>query len=204
MAVRIDRWGGVVLCGGRSSRMGRPKAWLPVGDEVMLQRAVRVVGQAVGLVVVVAAPGQDVPDLPVGVELVRDEQEGLGPLAGLAAGLAVLEGRADAAFLSACDVPLLTPAFVRRVCDQLNEADACVPNIGGRLHPLAAAYRISLRPAITVILAAGERRMTTLLDAVPPRTLGPADFADIDPDLLSLRNVNTPADYAALQSLLRP
>src|SRR5947208_6518233 len=96
--------GGIVLCGGRSSRMGRPKAWLPVGDELMLPRVVRVLREAVGPVVVVAAPGQDVPPLSAGVEVVRDEVEGLGPLAGLAAGLAALDGPADAAYLSACDV----------------------------------------------------------------------------------------------------
>src|SRR5262245_44239294 len=107
--------GGIVLCGGRSSRMGRPKAWLPVGGELLLQRVVRVVRQAADPVVVVAAPGQDVPPLPAGVDVVRDDIEGRGPLQGLAAGLAALEGTAEVAYLSACDVPFLTPEFVRRV-----------------------------------------------------------------------------------------
>ena len=111
--------GGVVLCGGRSSRMGRPKAWLPFGGELMLQRVVRVLHGAVDPVVVVAAPGQDVPPLPAGVMIVRDDEEGRGPLQGLAAGLAALDGRADAAYLSACDVPFLTPGFVRRVVESL-------------------------------------------------------------------------------------
>ncbi|HUR55514.1 MAG TPA: NTP transferase domain-containing protein, partial [Gemmataceae bacterium] len=61
---------GIVLCGGRSSRMGRAKAWLPFGGETMLQRVVRVVGEVVSPVVVVAAAGQDVPPLPVGVRIV--------------------------------------------------------------------------------------------------------------------------------------
>src|SRR5262245_66061476 len=100
------RVGGIVLCGGKSSRMGRPKAWLPFGDEVMLQRVVRIVREVVEPVVVVAAPGQDVP-LPPEVEIVRDEVEGRGPLAGLAAGLTALEGKVDAAYLSSCDVPFL-------------------------------------------------------------------------------------------------
>src|SRR5262249_57842743 len=85
---------GIVLCGGRSSRMGRPKAWLAFGDELMLQRVVRVLREVVDPVVVVAAPGQDVPPLPDTVEIVRDEVEGRGPLQGLAAGLAALEGKA--------------------------------------------------------------------------------------------------------------
>src|SRR5438067_7908228 len=106
------RTGGIVLCGGRSSRMGRPKAWLPFGGELMLPRVVRVLREVVEPVVVVTAPGQDVPPLPAGAEVVRDEVEGKGPLGGLAAGLAALGGRADAAYLSSCDVPFLRAEFV--------------------------------------------------------------------------------------------
>jgi molybdopterin-guanine dinucleotide biosynthesis protein A len=117
------RVGGIVLCGGRSSRMGRPKAWLPFGVELMLQRVVRVVRAAADPVVVVAAPGQDVPPLPPEVEVVRDEVEGKGPLGGLAAGLAALDGKADAAYLSSCDVPFLKPEFVERVVSFLGSGD---------------------------------------------------------------------------------
>src|SRR3954452_13941182 len=95
--------GGVVLCGGQSSRMGRPKAWLPFGGELMLPRVVRLLGEAVAPLVVVAAPGQDVPALSEKLEIVRDPKQGPGPLQGLAAGLAALRGRADAAYLSSCD-----------------------------------------------------------------------------------------------------
>ena len=183
--------GGIVLCGGRSSRMGRPKAWLPLGGELMLQRVVRVVGDAVGPVVVVAAPGQDVPPLPEDVQVVRDEEEGRGPLAGLVAGLAALEGRADAAYLSAGDVPYLTPAFVRRVVGMLGDSSASVPHVDGHPHPLAAAYRLSVLPHARQLLAAGAGP-AALLDRVPARLIGPHEL----PDLLSLRNLNTPADYA--------
>src|SRR5919108_6298616 len=84
------RTAGIVLCGGQSSRMGRPKAWLPFAGEVMLPRVVRLLGEAVAPVVVVAAPGQDVPELPAGIEIVRDPEPGRGPLQGLAAGLVAL------------------------------------------------------------------------------------------------------------------
>src|SRR5262245_21810446 len=98
---------GIVLCGGRSSRMGRPKAWLPFGGELMLARVVRLLREEADPVVVVAAPDQDVPPLPAEVVVVRDEEKGRGPLQGLAAGLDALRGRAEAAYLSSCDVPFL-------------------------------------------------------------------------------------------------
>jgi molybdopterin-guanine dinucleotide biosynthesis protein A len=75
--------------------MGRPKAWLPFAGETMLGRVVRLLGEAVAPVIVVAAPGQDVPPLPAGVETIRDPEGGRGPLQGLAAGLECLRGRAD-------------------------------------------------------------------------------------------------------------
>src|SRR5258708_11619485 len=83
---------GIVLCGGQSKRMGRPKAWLPFGPEVMLQRVVRMLSEVVAPIIVVAAPDQDVPALPAGVVVVRDEERGRGPLQGLAAGLNGLRG----------------------------------------------------------------------------------------------------------------
>src|SRR3712207_5253303 len=75
--------GGIVLCGGRSSRMGQAKAWLPFGPELMLQRVVRLLGQAVQPIVVVAAEGQDLPPLPPKTEVVRDAVSDRGPLEGL-------------------------------------------------------------------------------------------------------------------------
>lgn len=182
--------------------MGRPKAWLAFGDETLLQRTVRILGEAVAPVIVVAAPGQDVPALPADVRIVRDEVEGKGPLGGLAAGLAALEGAVDAAYLSACDVPLLKAAFVRRVVSFLASEDLAVPRVGEFLHPLAAVYRISTLPQVRELLAAQRLRMQNLFDEVPTRLIEAHELADIDPDFRSLRNVNTPEEYeAALREL---
>jgi len=193
--------GGIVLCGGRSSRMGRPKAWLPFGDELMLQRVVRVLREVVEPVVVVAAPGQDVPPLSPEVEIVRDEVEGRGPLQGLAAGLAALAGKADAAYLSSCDTPFLTAAFVRRMIEMLESSSIAVPHVGGFFHPLAAAYRLAVTDIVLSLLAADRLRPVFLFDAVPTRIVEPHELPDLD----SLRNLNTPEDYeSALQFLSDP
>jgi molybdopterin-guanine dinucleotide biosynthesis protein A len=199
----------IVLCGGRSARMGRPKAWLPVGAELMLPRVVRIVRATVDSVVVVAAPGQDVPPLPDGVRVVRDAVPGCGPLGGLAAGLAALEGRYDVAYLSSCDVPLLGPEFVRHMVEAVAESAPhliAVPRVGDRLHPLAAAYRVGVLPVVRERLAAHHLRMTDLFASVPTRFVGAEELAAVDPGSHALRNVNTPEEYeAALGALgLRP
>jgi molybdopterin-guanine dinucleotide biosynthesis protein A len=191
------RVGGVILCGGRSNRMGRPKAWLPFEGETMLGRIVRLVGEVVSPLVVVAAPEQDVPPLPAGTLVLRDPVEGRGPLQGLATGLAGLRGRADAAYVSSCDVPFLQAAFVRRMVDLLGEHMACVPEVDGRLHPLAAVYRLEVVAAAEQLLAEGRLRAVSLFEHIPARIVGPEELADLGPGLPSLRNLNTPADYTA-------
>jgi molybdopterin-guanine dinucleotide biosynthesis protein A len=194
------RLGGIVLCGGQSSRMGRPKAWLSVADELMLPRVVRLLSEVVAPIVVVAAPGQDLPPLPADVVLVFDSVPGRGPLQGLATGLAALphgSDRTDAAYVSSCDVPLLRPAFVRRMIALLGASEACVPQIHGFLHPLAAVYRREVSPVAQQLLNVGQERLTDLVAALRTRIVTAAELADADPGLQSLQNVNTPEAYAA-------
>jgi molybdopterin-guanine dinucleotide biosynthesis protein A len=195
---------GIILCGGQSQRMGRPKAWLPFGSETMLGRVARRLGDVVSPLVVVAAPDQDVPPLSPDVQVVRDEEKGRGPLQGLAAGLAALHGKADAAYLSSCDVPFLQPAFVRRLIELLGNHSVCVPRVGNFHHPLAAVYRLSVADAVQGLLAADRLRPFFLFQAAPTRVVTADELADVDPSFQTLRNLNTPADYeAALADLPR-
>jgi molybdopterin-guanine dinucleotide biosynthesis protein A len=189
--------GGIVLCGGQSTRMGRPKAWLPFGPEVMLQRVVRILSDVVAPIIVVAAVGQDLPELPAGVEIVRDEFEALGPLGGLAAGLKALEGRTAAAYASSCDVPLLTPAFIEFMIAALDDYDLAIPRDGQYHHPLAAVYATRLAASARELVAANRLRPVFLLERSRAREIDVAEIRQVDPALQSLRNINTPGDYAA-------
>lgn len=175
--------------------MGRPKAWLPIGGELMLPRVVRLLGKAVGPIVVVAAPEQEIPPLLGDVQIVRDEEKGRGPLQGLAAGLTALQGQADAAFLSGCDVPFLAPAFVRRMIDLLGSYDICVPRVGVYYHPLAAVYRVEVVGLVAKLLRADRMRPVFLFDEAPTRVVSADELQDIDPTFETLRNLNTPEEY---------
>jgi molybdopterin-guanine dinucleotide biosynthesis protein A len=188
---------GIVLCGGQSKRMGRPKAWLPFDGEIMLPRVVRLLGEVVNPVVVVAAPEQDVPPLPAGVRVVRDGERDRGPLQGLAAGLSSLEGATDCVYLTSCDVPFLQPAFIRRLVQLLDEHHICVPRVGEFHHPLAAVYRLDVLPVVNRLLAEDRLRPFFLFQQVPTRVVEAAELSDVDPTFQTLRNLNTPEDYEA-------
>lgn len=195
MAAIDTSFGGIVLCGGKSSRMGRPKMSLPLGPELMLERVVRILSEVVSPIVVVAAAGQEVPQLPADVMLARDEQEGLGPLAGLAVGLSALRPLAEAAYVSSCDVPLLKPAFVRHLIGLLESHDLVMPRDGKYHHPLAGVYRTELADRVGAMVAAGRLRPVFLIDECGAREVDVEELRGVDPRLDSLRNVNTPEDY---------
>jgi molybdenum cofactor guanylyltransferase len=159
----------------------------------------------------VSAPGQTLPPLDAAVEVVADEREGRGPLQGLAAGLAAIGDRAAAAYVSSTDVPLLHPAFVRRVVGELgDEVDVVLPEIGGYRQPLAAAYRLELLTIVEELIATDRMRPAFLFDRC--RVLHLSDeailrdpaVAGVDPELDSVSNLNEPADYERALALPAP
>jgi len=163
----------------------------------MLQRIVRLLGEACSPIVVVAAPGQSRAGLPAKVILAHDERPDRGPLEGLLAGLRALPPDVDAAYATSCDVPLLSVEFVRRMFDLLGDHSAAVPTSGGYLHPLAAVYRPSLVSVIEQLLAADRMRPAFLFDVVSTRRVEEQELLDVDPGLDTLKNLNHPADYLA-------
>jgi molybdopterin-guanine dinucleotide biosynthesis protein A len=194
--------GAVVLAGGRSSRMGTPKAALEWHGSTLLRRVVGLVARGVeGPVVVVRSPGQPLPTLPAAVEVVEDDTEGRGPLMGMAAGLGALEHRVEGAFACATDLPFLHPAFVRRVSSALYGADVALPVVGGFRQPLAAAYRTALADRARALLAEDRSRAAFLLEGAVVHVLDePALLADArlhaaDPQLQSVSGVNDRQSY---------
>jgi molybdenum cofactor guanylyltransferase len=186
----------VILCGGESRRMGRPKAWLPFGPEVMLARVVRLVGSVAAPIVVVAAPGQDLPALPAEVSIVRDEISGRGPLQGLAAGFGALAEEVDLVYATSTDVPFLEPRWITRLAELIGEADLAIPSIGGYIHPLAALYRrTAVLPAIVNLLSRDRLRTLSLVEAVRTRVVLEHEMNTVDPRLGTLRNLNVPEEY---------
>jgi molybdenum cofactor guanylyltransferase len=203
---------GVVLAGGRSSRMGRSKAELEWYGSTLLRRVTGILARAVdGPVIVVRAPGQRLPSLAPHVRVHDDPQEGVGPLQGLAVGLTAAGGSAEVAFVSSTDMPLLHPAFVRCVVAALREAvDVAMPVAHGHPQPLAAAYRTMLAAEVGRWMDGGERRLTAVAARTRVALLRPDDLladpavAAGDPALASLRNLNRPEDYRAARALGAP
>jgi molybdopterin-guanine dinucleotide biosynthesis protein A len=191
--------------------MGKPKAELEWHGSTLLYRTTALLARTVdGPVVVVAAPGQQLPVLPKGVQIVEDPIKGLGPMQGIATGLAAVADNATAAFVCSTDMPFLHPAFVQRVLREFAAADTDVvlPTARGFRQPLAAVYRASLADLIANLAAGGELRPGMLFEHCRMHQISDAELLDdtalerFDADLDSVMNVNSPDEYEAAR--MRP
>ena len=178
------RAAGIVLCGGKSQRMGRAKAWLPWRGQPMVSHVVGVLLRAVDEVVVVASEKLELP--PLDARVVRDREPELGPLAGIREGLAQME--AELAYVTGTDAPFLTPAFVRAL---LSHEGAAALELDGYVQTLAAVYPRAGLPRAEALLETGRMRPLHLLEAMNYRKLGAHELPDLD----SVRGFNTPAEY---------
>ncbi|MDQ4084905.1 MAG: NTP transferase domain-containing protein [Actinomycetota bacterium] len=211
---------GVVLAGGRSSRMGTAKATLEWHGSTLLRHVTGVVGRAVdGPVIVVRAPGQELPAVDPRVLVREDPEEGRGPMQGLAVGLAAAAEHAERAFACSTDLPFLHEAFVRAVLRAFardsdlppgQRPDVVLPVVHGYRQPLAAGYRTDLAPRVERLLREGRLRPAHLFEECTVRTLQEADLladprlAAADPRLDSVANINEPDDYRAARSRPAP
>jgi molybdenum cofactor guanylyltransferase len=183
----------VVLTGGKSSRMGRPKALLPFDDEPLIAHVVRRLGSVFAETVVVAAPDQELPCLPVA--LVRDEVAYQGPVSGIYHGLKA--ATKEVCFVTSCDAPFLNLALISHLLSQISDFDVIVPFWQERYQPLHAVYRRSVAPLLREQLERSELRPISLYPKVRTREIYEDEVRRFDPEGLSFLNMNTPQDYQA-------
>ncbi len=191
----------IVLAGGRSRRMGRPKASLKFGELTLLDLIVLRLGKSFSEIVVVAAPAA-LAEIRLAdadsAKIVHDAVPFEGPLAGLQRGLDEVFG--DPVFACSCDLPMLSAMVARALCSMIGAYDAVIPEVDGMPQPLHAAYRKRCAGAIGELLARGERRTIALTQALSVLKVGESHLRQLDPGLTSFFGINTPDQYlAALQ-----
>jgi molybdopterin-guanine dinucleotide biosynthesis protein A len=185
----------VILAGGRSIRMGRSKADLPVGDATLLEWQVRRLAPLFRETIVAGAAA------PAGAREVPDLRPGAGPLAGIEACL--LAARTDRSFVLACDMPRASATLAELLVARCDGHDAAVPRAGGRAQPTCAAYARSAAPKLAAFLDGGGRRAIAALDGLDAVFIEEAELARAGVSLSELDDFDTPADYEAFISSLR-
>jgi molybdenum cofactor guanylyltransferase len=182
----------VILAGGLSRRMGRDKASLPTRDGTLIEHLARRLAPVVDETIVAGGSGRRAPP---GVTMVDDLFAGMGPLAGIHAGLRA--ARHPRIWVVGCDLPDADPALASLLFGLAGDVDAVVPCIDSEPQGVCAVYDRALASRIEGLLAAGERRVKMLLATSKVRYVTPDELRVVDPELRSFRNLNTPADYQA-------
>lgn len=178
---------GVILSGGKNIRMGTNKAFLTVDGVRIIDRAVGILRDVCGEILVVT--NEPLEYLDLGVTVVTDIFKGMGPLAGIHSGL--FHARSPRAFVCACDMPYLNAPFIRYLMSLADGYDIVVPVRGGRPEPLHAVYDRKCLPVIRRLLQRDERKVTGFYKGFRVRDVEEAEtepfFAGRDPFI----NVNT-------------
>jgi molybdopterin-guanine dinucleotide biosynthesis protein A len=183
----------IILAGGRSSRMGTPKALLAFDSEPLIVHIVRHLQPLFKEVIVVAAPGMQLPIMPV--RLVHDDVAFQGPVGGILYGLKAASE--EFAFVTSCDSAFLHTPLISHLLSRRAGYDVVVPRWEGRLQPLLAVYRRTVLPYLEAQLANGELRPVFLFDKVRTCFVEEDEIRRFDPEGASFFNMNRPEDYAA-------
>lgn len=187
---------GIILTGGRSRRMGRDKALLPLpGDNqsTFISHQAALLSTFCDEVVLVARNEEQAANcvLP-GVAVVVDQVPEVGPLMGLYSGLRSMQ--ATHALVVAVDMPFIQPALITFLLSFPRDDALLVPVVDGAPQVLLAIYPRSLLPTIEACLQVGERAPRALLKASRVRYIEEEQLRQVDPQLRSFVNLNTPED----------
>ena len=192
-----------ILAGGRATRFnGRDKSALIVDGRTILERQIAELSHVTRDILIVGArnlPQSIRESAAAGLRNIDDIVPGSGPLGGIHA--ALTEAQGDAVFVAACDMPYLDATFISFLLELTREADAVVPRTERGYHPLCAVYTRACLAPVSRRLASHRLTMIDLLNDVRTRVVTAEELSKFGGDQKLLANVNTPAEYADLDSL---
>ena len=187
-----------IQAGGRSSRMGRDKALLPLGGRPLIEHVLQRVAGLGDEVLITTNRPDDYAFL--GLRMVGDRQPGAGALDGLLTALEAARG--DRVLLLACDMPFVSHPLLDHMLGIDSDAEVVIPKRGGRLQPLHTIYAASCAASVREALNAGEKRMISFFPSVQTWIVEQEILDQYDPNGLSFFNVNTPDDLVQAEQTL--
>ena len=183
---------GFITAGGRSSRMGRDKAWLRLGASTMIERVIAALKPATRSLALIANSREYEA---LGLPVFRDTYEGIGPLEAIRTALANSPTRH--VLLVGCDLPFVTSELFSFIIGLAGDYQAVVPRgADGRLEPLCALYATDALPDLIELIRSGERKVSRLFDRIPTRVVGFQELDHLEGSNLFFENINTPEEFS--------
>ena len=184
----------VILAGGKSSRMGRDKAWLEVGGKSLLARQIGIVREF-GAAEIFISGRVDVDYSGFGHRVLQDKFPDAGPLAGIECALNSIS--TPLLLVLAVDLPEMNVKFLRQLAMHCTENLGAIPRVNGNIEPLAAFYQIAAQPLAETLLRAGGNAVSTFAErCVQSGLAGFVDFPGCEVKYFT--NWNSPADLSCL------
>ena len=187
--------GGLILCGGQSSRMGRNKAQLRFGPQTLLERVTGRMAAVTAPVVISLGPKQVIANLGDDILIARDSAPGQGPFSGLAAGFRLLAGQCRRVVVMTVDLPFFDETWISRLAGELGDGLAVVCRYEGFTTALIGAYSMDLLPVLDRMEQAGERRPMRLVKEAGARVITVEEIWSPAQGPPPLMDVDTPDDY---------
>ena len=195
----FDNITGIILAGGSSRRMGKDKALLPLPDNegvTFVEHLTAMLTTLCSEVLLVARDdlqGASYAHLK-GVRTLTDRVPGYGPLMGLCSGLSAMHH--FHALVVAVDMPFVQPALLSFLLNQPLTGSLLVPVVNNRPQVLLAVYPRAVLPFIEGRLQEGRGDPRSLLEVAPVHYIDEAQLRQVDPELRSFINVNTPGELS--------
>ncbi len=183
----------LILCGGKSQRMGRPKAFLPYGGTTMINHILGVVKDLFAETFLIANEPEAFEDFEV--DVVKDILPYRGPLGGILSGLLVAQY--PHAFVIACDMPLVEPKLIRQLVGRRHDHDVVVASHEDGIEPLLGVYSKNCIKPLEESLFNGDLSLKDFLSGLNSATFE-IDETKEESGLPAYFNVNTPQDYSRL------
>jgi molybdopterin-guanine dinucleotide biosynthesis protein A len=186
-----------ILAGGKSSRMGSDKAFVRLGEETLLSRALRIVGTVASRVRIVG----DAPKFAPFGQVVQDVYRDRGPLGGIHAALSSSATQWN--LMMAVDLPFVGAELLEYLLLQSRESDAIVtvPQVGGGLQPLCAVYQRAFAETAEHALREGKNKIDALFAMVVTRVIEEKEMVRAGFSAEMFRNLNTPEELEAARTL---
>ncbi|UCB53263.1 MAG: molybdenum cofactor guanylyltransferase [Candidatus Zixiibacteriota bacterium] len=195
----MQKASGIILAGGKGSRINKNKALITLPDgKALIQRTIGVLKGIFTEILIVANQRETYKGL--GVQVVEDLIEGKGPLGGILTGLAYSTSQFN--FVIGCDMPFPQPGLIELLLQKCVDQDVVIPAAGGEVEPLFAVYSKSCLPVIVGHVQKQDLKVRSILTELRVLKIEQKRIDGVDPERLSFFNINTDDDLKKARAMM--
>jgi len=187
---------GIILCGGKSSRMGKNKALLKINNKYVISYVIDIL-QPFCDEIILSTNTSDLDFL--GYKTVPDKFENIGPIAGILSSL--LESKNNKNIILSCDTPFINGLLINELFSYLHTHDVVLPELNGFLQPMTGVFKKDIIPTISTEIQNGNN--------IPPRIFEKCNLKKLKVESLAryyhehlFFNINSPADFEKAKEIM--